>query len=156
VRKPSEPVYERLVFLNRRYRLHNRRTRGFVDATSLVDVVLILFLFFLIQAPFVVQPGIRLDLPTTAFADGADYGTLVVTITQEGMVFFNDARITLDGLKEAFARAAHERPGFSLLVEADERVPHGSLVRIYTMAREAGIPDVILAGRAESAGVEGP
>ncbi len=156
MRKPSEPVYERLVFLNRRYSLHNRRTRGFVDATSLVDVVLILFLFFLIQSSFVVQPGIRLDLPTMTFADGADYGTLMVTITQEGMVFFNDERITLDGLKAAFTRAAYERPGSSLLVEADGRVPHASLVRIYTMAREAGIPDVILAGREEPVAVESP
>lgn len=143
----AEPVYMRLLYMGRKYRLQNRRKQGFMDTVPLVDAVLLIFIFFVTQASFVLQPGIRVDLPTSSFDHGAAYGSLVVTVSQEGMVFFNDERTPLDGLGPAFARAVHEQPDCELLIEADDRVRYASLVQIFNMAREAGIRDVTLANR---------
>ena len=86
------------------------------------------------------------------FEGGEPYGSLVVTIAQEGMIFFNDERKTLDGLGNAFRQAVHDDPTARVLVEADGRVPHSMLVRIYNMAKEAGIKEVTLATRMGSSG----
>lgn len=138
---------ERLVHMRRLYRTHPRRIRGFVDAAPMVDVGLLVFLFFVVQSAFVVQPGIRVDLPASAFADAAPYTSPVVTISQEGLIFFNDERTTLAGLGPAFRQRVHEQRDVTLLIEADGRVEHATLVRIYALAREAGITDVVLATR---------
>lgn len=143
-----QPVYAQLLHLRRQFPIQVRRVRGFLDAAPLVDVVLILFLFFLIQSSYVLQPGVRVQLPEIAvFADGATYGEPMVTMAQEGMIFFNDERTTLEGLEAMFRRAAHENPAAVLLVAADGRVPHATLMQVYQMAREAGIGEVVLAGR---------
>jgi len=147
VRQTVEPVYESLLHMRRQFRPRNRRTHGFIDTTPLVDIVLLLFFFFISQSGFVLQPGIRVRLPASEFADGAPYSGLVVTISQEGLVFFNDERTTLEGLASAFERSAHERADATLLIQADGRVRHESLIRIYNMARSAGILDVVLANR---------
>lgn len=147
MRQTVEPVYESLFHLRRQLRPRNRRTRGFLDAAPLADVVLLLLFFFISQSGFVLQPGIHVRLPVSEFADGAPYSGLVVTISQEGLVFFNDERTTLEGLASAFERSAHERANATLLIEADGRVRHESLIRIYNMARSAGILDVVLAHR---------
>jgi biopolymer transport protein ExbD len=152
VKQPVEPVYERLTYLRRRYPIQNRRIRGFPDAAPLVDVVLILFLFFITQSSFVLQPGIRLELPPSEFADGVRFGSLVVTLSQEGMVFLNDQRTTFDGLSSAFQQAVHEAPEADLLIEADRRVRYDALMRIYSMANEAGIQRVYLANRLAAPG----
>jgi len=145
----SDPVVERLIYMGRTFRPHMRRRRGFIDVVPMTDAVLLLFVFFITQSSFVLQPGIRLELPPSSFQAGADYGSLVVTVSQEGMVFFNDERTTLDGLAPDFSRAAHEEPDSPLVIEADGRVRHSSLVQIYNMAQEAGINVIYLANRLE-------
>ena len=129
----------------RRFPLRMKPLRSPLGAIPLSDVVLLLFLFWMVQSPFVKQPAIRMDLPAAPLRDAAPYGPLIVTVTQEGMVFFNDQRTTLEGLRTAFTRAAHDHPDVPLIVEADERVFHGTLVQIYRMAMAAGIREVALA-----------
>ncbi len=62
-------------------------------------------------------------------------------------MFFNDERTTLEGLAFAFAQALHEDPEARLIIEADARVPHGTIVEVYNMASGAGISSVVLASR---------
>ena len=75
----------------------------------LIDISLIFMLFILASARFIMQPGINVELPAREFVSGAMYGNLVVTLTQEGMVFFNDERMPLEGLKSGFAQSVHKR-----------------------------------------------
>jgi len=134
-------------FHQARYRPQRRLGRSWLDAAPLVDMALILLLFFMLSSSFVLQPGITLDLPVAPFDSGTPYGTLVVTLSREGLVFFNDERGTLDGLRGAFASAAQEDPEARLLIEADGSVPHERLVRVYNLAVAAGIRKVTLATR---------
>jgi len=135
----------RRLFLPRR-----RLVRGILDPVPLANIVLLFFLFFLVSSSYVIRPGITVNLPTSFFSDGAPYGAFVVTLSQEGMIFFNDDRILLDGLSSAFAQAAHEQPGATLVIEADERVPYRTLVEIYNKATAAGMREVVLATRVAS------
>lgn len=134
-------------FFPRMFRPRLRRQVSALDAVPFLNVLLLLFLFHLTRAPFVLQPGIKLDLPATAFNDGLSYDSLVVTVSQEGMVFFNDRRTTLDGLRTDFAKAAHGKTDAALIIEADGRVNHSTLVDIYNRAMQAGIRHVSLATR---------
>jgi biopolymer transport protein ExbD len=145
------PLYERVSHLRRKYRPENRVARGMVDAAPLVDIALLVFLFFLVSSSFVIQPGVRMTLPTSVFSGGAAYGSMVVTISQEGMIFFNDERTTQEGLASAFSQAVHDNRDVSLLIEADGQVRHDTLVNIYNMALNAGIRRVVLGTRIVSA-----
>ena len=62
-------------------------------------------------------------------------------------MFFNDRRTTMGGLRADFAKAAHGRDDVSLIIEADSRVNHGTLVNIYNLAAQAGIRSVSWATR---------
>lgn len=146
--KPSTlPASEKFGYLRRAVKSRRRRRRGLLDLVQVVDVGFLMLLFFMVNAGFVLQPGISVALPVSDFKGGEPYGALVVTIAQEGMIFFNDERTTLDGLGDAFRQATHDDPAARVLVEADGRVPHAMLVRIYNMAEAAGIKEVTLATR---------
>ena len=105
------------------------------------------FITVVVKGTFVLQPGVVIQLPESPFTDGVSYGSIIVTISQEGMMFFNDERTTLGGLASAFSQAAHEDEGATLLIEADRRVSHGTIVEIYNMALAAGIREVALGTR---------
>ncbi len=138
---------ERLFYFRRRFNPANRMLRGLLITAPWVDVTLLVVIFLVSQSSFVVQPGVVLDLPTAASSGYAGYGELVVTIPQEGMYFFQDERMTPDGLAAALGRAARAQPGRSLIVEADQRVSQRTLVEVYNMAAAAGLQQVLLATR---------
>jgi biopolymer transport protein ExbD len=152
MRQTDITTVDRIRYFRRKYRPNQRLFKGPIDVVPLVNVVLLLMLFFIIQSPFVMQPGIIVNLPTSSFTSGAPYGAMVVTVSQEGLVFFNDERTTLEGLGAAFAQAVMDHPDSSLVIEADERVQHGTLVKIYNIATSAGVKSVMLATRFSSTG----
>lgn len=125
------------------------------ELAALIDLGLLVPLFLFVAQSFVVQPAVTLELPRVPFSEGVSPRSLVVTISRENMVFFNDERTTLDGLPLAFRDQVFKDPSVVLVVAADERVPYSTLMTVYNMAREAGVQKVALAtdiygGQAES------
>lgn len=134
--------------------------RGLIDVASFIDLTLLLFLVFLVHSSYVLQPGIRLQLPESSFLDGEGFDSLVLTVSQQGMLFFQDEMMRKDTLKERLDRAVFERKkgdekNVSLLLQADRGVSHEQLVELYNIAMESGIKDVVLATRLPS-GPGGP
>ncbi len=143
----EQVLTQRLFYLRRRYMPQHRMLRGIIDAPSWVNVVLLVLMFFILQSGFVLQPGIVVDLPASPMIDGARYGSLVVTLGSEGMIFFDDERTTMDGLGTKIMLAAKENPDSALVIEADGRVAQSRLVEVYNLALKAGIRKVVLATR---------
>ncbi|HMP77711.1 MAG TPA: biopolymer transporter ExbD [Kiritimatiellia bacterium] len=143
----AETVPPSLFVFRRHFSPSRRAPRGLLSIAPWVDLALV-FLLVLIQLhATVLRPGVRLELPAAAFVDGARPGALVLTVPQEDMYFFQDERLTLDGLAIALARAARAQEDAALIVEADQRVAYGTLVALCNLARDAGIRDVMLATR---------
>ena len=140
----SEPA---LAFVRRAFRSRLRPSCGPLTAAPFVDLAILAVLFLAVQSNFILQPGIRIRLPEAPFVAGVPYGPAVVTVSQEGIILFNDERTTLEGLAADFAQLRHENPEAALLIEADERVPFSTLVRIHNMALQADVREVALATR---------
>lgn len=128
-----------------RFRPKTRRFKSPFAIIPLIDVALLLFIFFAAGSRFVLQPGILVELPSGRFAAGTPYGPMIVTLTQEGFVFFNDDRVRLDDLAHAFSEAVRRNKEIPLLIEADYRVPYGAIAKVMALADSAGIRQVNLA-----------
>lgn len=148
------PLFENSPYFRWRYLPRRRLLRGLLDPVILADLLLLVGLFLFAHSTFVLKPAVRMNLPESVFAAGTRYGSLVVTLTQENLVFFNDERTTLNGLRSAFAQAAFEDADAVLVVEADGRVPHRTVVSIYNMAIEAGLREVAVVTRVSGGGGE--
>ena len=144
-----------------RYRPVNRLSRGMVTAAPWINVSLLVWMFLFFTSPFVLQPGIVVKLPESPFAAGTRYGHNVVVLSQgsgvrggpQEIVFFDDQRFlmnpsdSMNELRAAFARATRERPDLPLVIEADQDVRHGTIVKLFNMATDAGITEVNMATR---------
>ena len=147
MRIPDQPIQMQFRTVRRRFKGRYRRAVGPIEVTALLNVLALVGLFHFASARFVLHPGVRLSLPETPFADGASYGSRVLTLSQGGLVFFDDERMTLDALGAALARAGHDAGGAPLLIEADEGTSYGTLMDVYALAAQAGIRNVVLATR---------
>jgi biopolymer transport protein ExbD len=131
----------------RRFRPQHRLGRGPVPVLALVNLALLLILFLVWGSKIVLRPGMIVQLPVAAFVAGAPYGQIVVTVTQEGQLFFNDDRIPLDRLGPALARSVQKNKDVFMTVEADARVSYETVVRIMNLATAAGVRQINLATR---------
>ena len=121
--------------------------KGLRDLTPLIDVVLLLLIFFMLSSSFVFNPGVKVDLPEYTSRESLNQSDLVVTISKEGLYLFNDDSILLRELKSKLKQAASENPNARLILKAANEVPHGIVVKVMVMAKEAGIENQAFATR---------
>lgn len=111
--------------------------RGLVDVAPMLNVILLLLCFFLLGSSFILQPGIKVDLPRSAYAEGSPASRLIVAVTlapqqfddkgaplpRQPELYFNDQIVTLDGLRAALAQLPPSRIKPTLIVKPDKDVP---------------------------------
>ena len=145
----------------RHYRPASRLNSGLVASAPWVGVALVVGMYMYFLAPNVLQPGVSVALPETVFRDGRHYGHNMAVLSlpvagqtdREELFFFDDQRYKgnepaeMDALRSALATACTRKPDLPLVIEADRKVQHETLVKIYDMAANAGFREVNLATR---------
>ncbi len=109
------------------------------ELTPLVDVVLILLIFFSLSSTFLLFPGIRVDLPNTSFPWKREKEEIRITLTYDNLLFLEGKRIEWGELPSALHRFSLERKNPLLVIQADKNALHGRVIKIMDIAREAGI-----------------
>src|SRR4030095_4764642 len=96
-----------------------------LNLMPLIDVLLVLIVFFLMTTTFVLSSGIKVELPPGGTAQRTQDNEAIVVIAPDGALFYQEARIDLQGLRMALGRAHEQQPGMRVVIKADKSVPHG-------------------------------
>ena len=135
-----------------RFRQLKRRTqikKGELDIAPLIDVVFQLLIFFMLTSNFVIQPGIRVDLPRAITSEVLNSESFIVTLTGQDLLFLNDKPITINELVVQLKEAAGTNK--ALLLKADTGASLGRVVEIWDLCRELGIAQINIATNQKSA-----
>lgn len=140
--------YQLLMGLRKQLRC-NKRRGGLFHVVPWINVVLLLFLYYVVQAQRLVSPGVTIALPDAESDGGAPVGSEVVTVLRDGIIFYRDEKLSPEKLLSALRAGNGSRS--TLLVEADGSVPNSTLVSVCEAARAAGFQQVVLATRLRAA-----
>lgn len=122
-----------------------------VNMTSLIDVVLLLLVFFMVTSSFVRESSVKIILPEASsepVAMPADADRLEITITSDGLYFVNNRELvnsepeTLQRAIEAIAGGRSELP-VTVLADADAR--HSDVIRAMDTAATLGFTQINIA-----------
>ena len=129
------------------FKTHCQMSKGLVDPAPLVDVVFLLLLFFILSSPFVMQSGFGVSLPPSDTPTITSFQPLVVTVTRDNLLFFNNQPTTIEQFEKALREAVQKDRNRRLVIKADGLVSFGTIVQIRTVAIKAGITLVNEAAR---------
>ncbi len=121
--------------------------RGRLDAAPFATVLFLLLLFVMLSS-LVYTPGIRvpLDLPTADDLPGMDKPSVEVAIDASGRLYFENQMVDEAELRARLRKAAGTaREPLTLIVAADRAVRYETLIRVWLLARSAGIREMWLA-----------
>ncbi len=129
-----------------------------VNLTSLIDVVLLLLIFFMVTTSFVRETEIRLKLPEAETAPPASVDdALEITITADGDYLVN-GRQTINRrpvtLRRALAEEADERRDQTIVIRADARSSHQAVVTAMDVAGRLGFMRINIATMEQGSGEE--
>lgn len=124
-----------------------------VNVVPMIDVVFQLVVFFMVTSTFKITPAIGLILPDSATAEPTEMSKLVVSVHPDGVVYLNEEKLDLEGLKEAFAAEDAIDPATvqSVIVEGDRAVRYELFIDVMDVLRAHGFTQVALRMRAISA-----
>lgn len=116
-----------------------------LNITPLIDVLFILIIFFAVSSTFLEQPGIKLSLPKAKKTDLQKIEKAVLFIGPDKLLLFRDKEISIENLGSMLKDAMQKSTDKSLIVNADETVPHGLVVRVMDIARQSGVKKLVVA-----------
>lgn len=123
-----------------------RRGEAEINVTSLVDIIFNLLLFFMLTTSFSESAGLEVQLPSASSADvQVQPQDLVVTLTRDGETLVEGEVLSLEGLSERIERLKTDRPDATLILQADEEVPHKNVVDVIDVAKRHRIKSVAIA-----------
>lgn len=119
-----------------------------VDVIPLIDVLMVLILFFLTSMQFQDLRALNVTLPKIDSA-GSNKITnqLVVSVSQKGVYFLNGNEDNLKKIGEVMKSSASLPRKPAVLVVADENVPLKHVTKIVDLCRESGLNDFRLQSR---------
>lgn len=113
--------------------------------TSLIDIVFLLLIYFLLTTNFLVEEGIRVQLPQAESTVPQEDRELVVTVSPEGDVFIGAKVLGLEELRDIVKQRLEAEPETSVVLKADRTLVLDRVVQVMDTIKAAGAARLRLA-----------
>jgi biopolymer transport protein ExbD len=121
-----------------------------INLISLIDVLMVLLIFFMLSSTFVDEGRLNVQLPTASpeahGASGAE--PLVVTVTEQGSYRVNEKELVNSGretLQRAVGQVAGEARDMRVVLRADARATHQAVVTAMDVLGRMGFSEINVA-----------
>jgi len=113
--------------------------------SSLTDIVFLLLIFFLLSSSFVVQSGIKIQLPKSIAAEQETLRQIVVTVTEKGVIYLNDKQVGAETLGGQLAPLLERDRDKVVIIKADQMVSLQNAVQVMDIAKGVGAKRLVIA-----------
>jgi biopolymer transport protein ExbD len=118
-----------------------------IDIAPLIDMVFQLLIFFMLTSSFVMQPGIKINLPKAVTSEIVKFEKIEIVVSSENVTYFNSKVVSTNELKNLLKQAAKRQQ--PILIKADSRASLGRVVEIWDICRDLGITQINIATNQE-------
>lgn len=120
-----------------------------IDLVPLIDVILVLIIFFVVTTTFDARSTLQLQLPTASEQKSPEPPrSLSVLVNADGRYFVNDQEVLRqdsESLKRTIAQVAGEDRQQDVLLRADARTPYQAVVTVQDVLGQLGFRRIAIA-----------
>jgi len=108
-----------------------------INILPMIDVIFSILAFFIISSLFLTRSqGLPVDLPSAQTAEPEQSVQLNITIEPDGKMFLDRQPIELDNLKSALTEKIKPDSESLVVINADKKVEHGTVVKVMDRLRQ--------------------
>lgn len=113
-----------------------------IDMTPLIDVVLLLIIFFMVTSSFVQVAGIRVNLPNAGSAEKVrEKKNFTVTVDEEGRYILGDHAVPFVDVVREIKRQPRDTV---LSISSDKKAAFGQVMQVWDTARASGFKEIMV------------
>ena len=117
-----------------------------INVAPLVDVCLVLVIIFMVTAPLLSAPAMKVNLPQAKTQEGEEKDKITVTIAADSRYAVNEKIFTDEGSMLSCVESTLKNGNSKLLViKADSEASYGILTEVMRHAKEAGASGITIA-----------
>jgi biopolymer transport protein ExbD len=116
-----------------------------INVTPLVDVCLVLVIIFMVTAPLMVQPILKVTLPKATTLEGEEKENITITLGEKGEWALNEEVTTKERVAEKLLSKIKKSKDRFVIIRADQNVLYGVIEEAMSMAKKAGAKKITLA-----------
>ncbi len=116
-----------------------------LSITPLIDIVFLLLIFFMLTSHFLLDEGIKIDLPPARTSEVESTRDLVIFLESDGRILFQDQVTRLEDIESLLSAELQEDPGQTVMIRADRAVILEKAVGIMDAVKASGASRMMLA-----------
>ena len=132
-----------------RFQRDNRWEEPEINLIPMIDVLLVIIIFLMLTTTYAKFSGLEINLPTADASKQAEQPNEVsVAVTATGQILINKSTLAatdVRSISEGLRRAAGSAKDPVIVINADARATHQSVVDIMQAAQTAGYPHISFA-----------
>ena len=107
-----------------------------INIVPMIDVIFAILTFFIMSTLSLTHSeGLPVNLPKAATAESQNQPQITVTIDQQGQIALNKQVIQLEAVESQVRSLVGENQQVLVVINADEKVPHGQVVVVMDKLR---------------------
>ena len=123
-----------------------------LNLTPLIDVVFLLLIFFMVSTTFDKDSRIKVELPEAATQDekSDEDQVLDIVVDARGRYFVNQKEVVnsdIGTLKRAIEKMAAERTDLPVIITADAKATHQSVIKVMDAASQLGFVNMTFSAK---------
>ncbi|MBL8995543.1 MAG: biopolymer transporter ExbD [Spirochaetia bacterium] len=118
--------------------------QGGVNMTAMIDVLLVLIIFFMVSSTLVKSRGIQVNVPESRSAESETRNLLVVSIKRPGELYLNDEPVDASRLGSLLRKRSQELGQDVVIIKGDQQIPYAKMVEVMDLAKMAGMKKISL------------
>ena len=108
-----------------------------INILPMIDVIFSILAFFIISSLFLTRSqGLPVDLPSAQTSEPEKSVQLNITIEADGKMYLDKQPIQLNALKAALTKKIQPNSESLVIINADEKVEHGTVVKVMDRLRQ--------------------
>ena len=131
------------------FRRGSAREEPEINLVPMIDVLLVIIIFLMLTTTYSKFSGLEINLPTAEAGKQAEQPNEIdVAVTASGQVLINKSPLVnsnVPAISDALRRAAGSRNDPVIVINADAKATHQSVVDVMQAAQSAGYPHISFA-----------
>lgn len=115
---------------------------------SLADIIFLLLIFFLLSSTFILQTGIKVQLPQTTVGEPTAEKALVISVARDGSVYLNEDLVSRAELVARTRQMLVSREQI-VIIRADRLLALDRVVEVMDVAKSSGASRFLIATETE-------
>lgn len=110
-----------------------------INVTPMVDIILVILIIFMVTSHFLNPPVIPVELPQAANVEPGKLRSFSLVLREDGSLYMNGKKVDAPQVYSRLKDGISLNPDLNVIIAADGRVMHKSVVRLIDLVKSAGV-----------------